>query len=293
MSWLLRRRRRIEFAKRRVPAISRSRFENPLFPKVQRKGVFNGRGKYYFFILVIGFVYFVLFSNLFTINSVLITGINYLTDDHIRPTAVDFMAKKKWFILPQNNLIFSDTEKLKNLISEKLKDQFALSSLEIKKNYPDTLEIKVDERIPSFTWVSNNITYYVDLNGKATKRLEEGETIDGNFPKIYDLTNQEIKLNDPVISPGIINYIFTVISEFHQKMKCCQVADFQYDPAILPDLWLKTKGDWRIFLDTGRSPADQINEALLIINEYFSQDQTIIDYIDVRIEDRVYYKTKF
>lgn len=293
MSWKTRRRRRIEFKKRQVPLIKKRRFNNPLFQKKQPKGLFNGRGKYYFVILVIGLIYYVFFSGYFVVESIIVEGTHYLSEEDIKPITEDFLDSKKWLILPQNNLVLIDLEKLKGIISDDLADEFALSSLIVEKNYPSSIRIEITERVPSLTWVSNNISYYIDRNGRITKRLEEEEVVDENFPKIYDLENRVVQLNQEVIASDEVAFLFKTWQEFRNRFPDQQLNSFHYSQADLPDIWLMTEADWKIYLDSLRDPAEQINESYLIFHEYFSEEPNRLKYIDVRLADRAYYKTNY
>jgi len=293
MSWLTRRHRRLEFKKRQVPLLRKRRFDNPLFQKKSQKEGFNGRGKYYFIILLISLGYFIFFSGYFIVDSVIVEGTHYLSEERIKPIVENFLQSRSWIIFPQNNLVLTGLEKLTTDISNNLANEFALSSLNVSKDYPSSIKIEVTERVPSLTWVSNNITFYIDRSGRITKRLDEDEVVDENFPKIYDLENRVAQLNQEVIAPDEVTFLFATWQEFGEKFPEQKVDSFHYNQAELPDVWLMTEADWKIYLDSLRDPVKQIDESYLIYQEYFSEDPNRLNYIDVRLSDRAYYKTRY
>ncbi|MFH1597715.1 MAG: hypothetical protein ABIB97_01405 [Patescibacteria group bacterium] len=292
MSWTRRRKRRVEFERRQIHTLKRSKFQNPLFPKKETRGFFNGRGQFYVGFFLIGLIYFSFFSGYFEITSVSISGLHYLNDQEIRQVVDQFTQSRKFLVLPQNNLLLTDTENLKKEINDSLQERFALNSLNVDKDYPSSLSVNISERIPSLAWVTNNIIYYLDLSGKATRRLEEDEEIDTNFPKVYDLANQEISLNDQAVNSDMVKFVFEATEQLNSKL-LEKAESFHYQEVDLPDIWLRAESGWRIHLDSQQEVAKQIDDAVLIITEYFSDNTGNLDYIDVRLVDRVYYKTKY
>ena len=294
MSWSRKRKRRLEFSKRKVPSIKKTNWENPFFKRKQYRGPLGGRGKYYALILFIATIYFFFFSGYFHVVNLKITGTHYLSEDQVKPIAEEFIKSRKWFVLPQDNLILTDTNRLHQDIQQSLSNQLALASLEIQKDYPDTININIIERIPSLTWVTNNIRYYLDLNGYVASRVEVEEELDANFPKIYDLANQEVTLGQEILSTEFVSFVFAVFGQWQERINGEQSIDsFHYNGEELPDLWLRSQAGWRVYLDSTRSAEEQITEAGLILQEYFRDSRDNLDYIDVRLPDKVYYKTKY
>ncbi|MBU1148539.1 hypothetical protein KKI23_00445 [Patescibacteria group bacterium] len=293
MSWFRKQKRRIIFQNRQIEPIKKTRFNNPYFQKQVYRGPFSGRGKYYTIVLVLAGFYFCFWSGYFQVTSVVINGTQYLSEQNLKTIAEDFVASRRFLLFPQNNLLLTGRQVLADKILDSSQQEYALAALEVKKEYPSTIIINIEERVPSLTWITNNLIYYLDLNGKVTKRLEEGESIDENFPKLYDMTNNPVKMNEEAVNKEFVNFIFSIAQEFSLNFSQATIDSFRYDSDILPDLWLVTSGGWRIFLDTNQDPDGQIKNCQLVINEYFTDGQDELDYIDARLPDRIYYKTKF
>ncbi len=104
----------------------------------------------------------------------------------------------------------------------------------------------------------------------------------GPFLVIYDRSKQDRKIGDQVFKPAVINFI----TQVKQKINL-EVASLTIISPIADDLEILTaKEGWKIYLDATRDADKQLD----ILKKLLAQGITPKEYVDLRIENRVFYK---
>lgn len=331
----------------------RHSYANPLFPKKDQASPlkkFSFRGKAILAGIVVLFaLWFVMFSEVLRVKDIFIEGNEELTDDQIRQTVTSYLQIRRWFILPQSNILLLSSGRLIN----SLNSAHVFESVNVDKHFRhQSLSVNVKERIPGLTFISQNTAYYLDLHGVVTHEVGEGEEVRKTFPVVKDFNNRETRLKNQMMTEEMIQSLFSIHTLLPQK------TSFTVDSYILPkvtcrktikeevparieenlntsaqetmtntqtnsqilnannsqmkiqrtvtqereieapcenylttikSLNVRLKEGPEIFFDATRSIEEQIEKLRVSMTQEL-RDKKGLDYIDLRFEDRVYYK---
>lgn len=207
----------------------KQRWQNPYFPKEQvpkdpkeklKKWFWYKDGWVYLgiLILLVGSIGYIIFgTKYFIIKNIIISGNKNITADEINNTLNSYLNSKLLFLIPHNNYLFFQANRGVDQIKNNISNKFALEKIEIRKKWPDTIEININERIPGLIWIANNEYYYLDLQGIATQKIDKLTDVNADFPQITDLNNKKVELNKQVIGQNIIDYILKLEKSFNSQ----------------------------------------------------------------------------
>ncbi len=106
----------------------------------------------------------------FKINKVNYSGLNNTTKSELDQFVYENFLNKKSF-LPLNNYFFINANK----ISGDLYKKFAFENVEVKKVFPNQLDINITEKISSIIYDNGKKYFLLDIGGTAIKYLKDVE----------------------------------------------------------------------------------------------------------------------
>jgi cell division septal protein FtsQ len=131
--------------------------------------------------------------------------------------------------------------------------------------------------------------FYIDKEGIIYK---ESPLISGSLVlNIYSARNQSAGIRTKVASPEMIDFILT-LKEKLPKIKTADGPSLQinnFKIVSLEDLRVNTSQDWQIYFSPAYSIDSQL-KTLETVLEKEIKETTSLEYIDLRIENRVYYR---
>lgn len=290
---------------KKVRDYHKKHYKNPFFRKVKRGSATRGRGFYYgrepsrfktlrktvvlilLLAVAIGWFYFLFYSPYFSIQKIEIFGLEKIDETEIKKLLQLQIASHRFLIFKQKNIFWFDEESAKKIINL----NYGLTFLEINKKLPDTLIVKLEEKKPFFIWVTGEKFYYVDQDGMIIHELAIEEVSAAKnqkeIPLVYDENNQEIKIKDTVLTPSLIQFIVNLHKAWFEKINLSIIG---FVVTHQPDTMVKasTLDGWQIYFTSNRDLNLQIEKLSLFLKEM--DKEKISEYIDLRFEDRVYYK---
>ena len=157
-------------------------------------------------------------------------------------------------------------------------------SIEIKKISPDGLKITISEREVSGIWCGANC-FYFDEEGVGFE--ESPRSVGSLILSIVDERKETRELGDTVL--------VMEQAEFFRDLK--ELIDNNFSFAIKNftirgngGIELLTSGGWRILLDRNASAEFQLSNLKYIFDEEIKTRQNELEYVDLRLGNRVYYK---
>ena len=261
-----------------------------------KKGVLAG----FYLILIALFIYVVFYSPLFQIKSLLLSGNKTVSSAEIKKVARLVLDRPVWLVLP-NNLVLLNKEEIKN----NLLDNFPrIDSLKIKRKFLNQIKIEISEKRGLVVWCRSYLSenqeseeiseikncYLVDGNGLAYSQIADFNQRPGDLPLVEDKLTNPIIFGESVANSEFISFVFRV-QEILPRMTDLEVIKLDTPSAQTKELYLTTNENWQIYFDTTRSAEEQVRILNRLLQEKISpEERKNLEYIDLRIENRAYYK---
>ena len=225
-------------------------------------------------LLLFGLVYVLFFSPIFKIKEVLISGNQKISSDEIKNSLIC------------NNIFLTTTKSVKSQLLQKFPE---IMDLKISKNiFNKKLEINIQEResIGIFCETSKDMCFYFDKNGIVFEKAPD--TSGGLIDLIKDYSQKEFKIGDEVLNKDLIDNILIIKNELFQKIGL-KVASFDIDSYPVEELRVVTNESWYILFSLNRDIKSQLLALEVALDEKI-QNRSSLQYVDLRIENRIYYK---
>lgn len=218
-----------------------------------------------FLIIILALVITFFFTPLFKINKIEVLS----SDSDIGPFFDIYKGK---------NLFLIDPSQTK---ADIIKNFPEILDLQISKGIPNMLRIKVTEDTPKMVWQTNGVKYFVDEEGIVYKKVEGDAP---NLPLIVDNKNLPVEMQTPVVISSFVNFVTEIINKFNGTD--LQVQSFEVNETSF-QVTAVTKNNIKIIFDTTRPVQDQVVAAEKVYTEHKAE---VTQYMDVRVEGKVYYQ---
>ncbi len=242
------------------------------------------------FIIILAVFYFILFLPEIQIKNIEISGNEKVGANYIKVQAENSVNKKiisfyNWDLITKS-IFLANLQNINNNILNKFPQ---IDSIEIKKEFPETLILKIKERIPFAVFCqptsASEKCFLIDKKGIIFEELP-------NIPQNTAILRQTISNGDVFTGENVISVnIMDAISKIEKSLK----DNFQInvENALISSslkLDIKTAENWHIYFDLSSNTDLQITKMnLLLKNEIASEIRKNLQYIDLRF-DKAYYK---
>lgn len=144
-----------------------------------------------------------------------------------------------------------------------------------------TLSVVIDEHETTIIWQSNNERFMVNRLGVVYDIAKA----DSPLIVVEDLKNVPVNLNQKIVATGFIEFVTAVSANLPRKTNLA--ARRVLIPETTYEIEVVTSDGWKIILDTTRSVETQLNNLVKVLRTTKTPPR---EYVDLRIDDRVYYK---
>jgi len=218
-------------------------------------------------IIIVAIIWFFFYSNYFKIKNIETNG----TYNNEVKTLIDQFYEK-------NILLFRPGK----IESDMIAKQSSIKNIEIKRGVPDTLKIDINVRTPVIIWKTGEKKYYLDDEGIV---FELDSFDEASLNIVEDSQNIDVTPGTKIVTKNFIDFVNNISEkikkDFEINIKSIKITETTFQIEI------EKEDGIRIIFNTLGNPNNQI-EALKKILEAKKDD--IHEYIDLRIEGRVYYK---
>ena len=234
-----------------------------------------------------GAVYGLFYSSYFSVTHVKINAQNISS---VNTLVQDWLSTKQgssdYLSVASNNIFLLSTNSLKQQLAENSEYEH----IEIHKQLPNKLVIQITERKPNIVYHRDNRNYLLDQQGNTVKTLGV-ENSQPHLPLVLGTsTDVFLETQDTERVQTIIAFIDTITREFPKHFSENTITHFTllHDSY---DLQAHTNDSWYVFFNAQLDSAIQLSNLTRVFNEKVTEkEKRNLQYIDVRIEQYVYYK---
>lgn len=218
-------------------------------------------------------------TDIFTIQTITIVDARPHTESTIREQTVHLLGK---------NILLAETQSLASSVTGAIPQ---IRDIRIERKLPSALKIVVQEKTPALLLLSASSYHFVDKQGIA---YEEAllETLPGVVLPVIKNTGEQgsVELGAPVVNADFVQFILQAQEEL-PKLAGADIVEIRIPSLAAREVHMLLANNWLIRFDTSRPLAIQLDILHRLLDGTISEEsQPQIEYIDLRIPNRVYYK---
>ncbi len=244
------------------------------------------------FLCLAGAVYALFFAGFLDVRTINISGAEIIPSADLKTAAEDWLNGGFLGLTRSKNLLFVSAKGLASELTAKFP---RINSVEIKKKLPHGLEILITERQSAGIWclpaqaglAVSGKCFYFDKNGIAY--AETGPSSGFLILSVADYRDREVALGSLIASGEWFKNILTA-RELLPKIGIA-AAEFTIPSGSFDEFDAKAAGGWKIMFSNSTDIAKQISSlGILFRDKLPAEKRAGLQYIDLRIQDRIYYK---
>ena len=230
-------------------------------------------------ILIIILLFIVFKSSFFKIKKIAISGTlnSQLIDETERSI--------KEYLTDHSNYLFLNKNKLK----EYTKERVQLEKLDINKVFPNKLEIDISPEIQAMLWQKDQEYFLIDNQGIVETQINLSQ-LEWELPTVTLATTTRVVVGGKLVNDNFVNFI----KEFNKEFKKININNLNINKYIIQDFQgrevkVYTNEGWYILVSTDNMVSNVLNNLKSLVNEKFKEEKPN-QYVDLRLEDKVFYK---
>lgn len=230
-------------------------------------------------------VFLILFSNFWQIQTIVIGG-NYAFDaTRIKSILEEHLGNRKAGILPGNHFFLSR----RKAIEDVLQNEFPLAQVRVVKDWnARAIRVYGIERPRFGYFISRGLAFHIDRNGRVLSAAFPNREEFSRSLRLYDLDRNVPEHQTPALTPDALNFFKSV-----QGIKAKKIAaKFWAFSQKGESAEVATGSGYKVIFNYRESADAQLAKLDQILNNVIKEDFSKLDYIDLRFDERVYYKWK-
>lgn len=267
----------------------------------RRRGDFDERvfslSRFLYWVLLLLFIgvtiYVFFFSDFMKVQSFSIEGVEELPYEEVLGEVKSKVEGKYLGLIEKNNLLLISKSRIKSDLLNRFKK---IKSAEVRKEFPSSVCVKIEERSSLIVWCSGGPCYIIDERGLAYTGIDPDapEIIENNLIKIIDKGAQPVSVGEKVLTEDEVAFLLELREEFRGEIKLNIYDEWETPSIIAEEVRIKTSEDWYIYFSTQVPPNKAIRTLKTFLEEEISaiKKRKKLEYVDLRTENKVYYKMK-
>lgn len=241
-------------------------------------------------IVVIGatLVFVLFFAKLFDVREISVTSSELVPAQAVEQKAWEVLSSRVLGIPRKNNSLFFSPQKITPAL---LRAFPRINSVDIRRSSLHAIAITVHERLPAGLWClsGQKKCFYYDSDGIAFSEI--ASTSGFLFVPVNDARDRSVEIGNSVAPDFWRNDIL-------EAKKILQFANLNASQFIIPqdsfnEFDVVVAEGWKILYSTDFDINRQTDNLIAFLKEKITPEQRKnLDYIDLRTEDRIYYKMR-
>lgn len=227
------------------------------------------------------FIWFVFFTQTFTVQAITIVDAREGTTEQLKTLLQDIQSK---------SIFWLKTPSLEQKIILQIPQ---VRDVHIVRKLPSTVKVVVQEKSPVMLLLSNKKYYFVDKDGIAYEEARL-DTLPGVVLPIVKNSDQGsiVTLGSPVVEQSFITFV-NQVQKALPEITPAQMVEIRIPSLAAREVHFHLNNNWLIRFDITRAPEGQLSVLKKLLSSTIPPEQQgSIEYIDLRIPQRVYYKIK-
>lgn len=233
--------------------------------------------------------YFVFFTPYFNVKKISFHGMNVVKETDLMRISDKYLETSEYYFLKQKNILTMSSYGLTEAFKAELR---RVKNISVDKKFPNVIDVLVEEYYPAGI-VCDNIDiqsqkcFYFDIDGTV---FDEAPFIVGEaLLFVYDENLGVATFPEYKYDFAFVKFI----SEFKKNIseKSVFTIDYFKDSNKFGDIEAFFRLGFKVFLSQNQDPEEQAKAVAEIINSQAENVQNI-EYVDLRIKNRAYYKLK-
>lgn len=239
-------------------------------------------------VFVIAMIYLLFFAGIFDIRTVLVKSDvqDSELETMIETSTNQWLNDKKFFLQRRNNIIAVETDELQ----DKLIGWFPkIDSIIISKHFGHKLAINVKERSPLGIWCMNLSQRCFYFNKAGVVYDDSPQTFGFLILAVNDGRDRIVNLGDKAVDDI---WLGAIIDSYDKLLKNkIQIKSFVIPADSTDEFHVLTSANFKILLNINTDIDAQIDAMVSFMKQKLSDERiSQLQYIDLRIQDRIYYK---
>jgi len=132
--------------------------------------------------------------------------------------------------------------------------------------------------------------FYVDTLGITIERKVDVRVDElSEYPLVVWQTDKEVGVGKKALDEDVVAKILELEKRLLPEVNA-PAERFLLSDALIKEIHVETKEGWRILLDSNADISKQLQYLSLILQEKVKEGRADLEYVDLRIDGRVYYK---
>lgn len=241
-----------------------------------------------------GSVYFLVFSPYLKIKNITIEGAEKISSDEAREIGWQLVNEELFGLIPMDSIVVFSGQKIKNILLDKypqIKDIKIIKKLPALPGLgrPASVLVQITERQEAAHYCNHGQCFLLDKDGIAFEK--DFEIYGGMKVCLRDNSNREVKIREKILEPELIAFLVSAQNLLREEVNI-SLMNFEINTYPTAEASAITSDGWKILFDLNNSPAVQIAALRQVLEEKIKDQRDNLEYIDLRVENRVYYKLK-
>lgn len=228
-------------------------------------------------------IWLFLATNIFTVQAITVEDARPQTETQVRQVIEEQLKS-----IPRRNIFFLQTDSLAGSITSAVPQ---VRTVHVVSQLPGTIKAIVQEKTPVLLLLSNGHYYLIDEHGIAYEEAQLDTLPSIVLPMIKNSdAAAQVTLGVPMVSESFVNFVQTL----NQKLPTViphKIVSISIPSLSAREVTFALENNWQIRFDVTRDPVNQLKILNQLLQGTITPDeQKNLQYIDLRIPDRVYYK---
>ena len=228
--------------------------------------------------------WFVFFSDMFVVQAVTVVDARPHTVEQVKTILEDKIDE----VVVKRNIFFLTSDLLESAVLAELPQ---VRTVHIVRKLPGTVKAIVQEKEPALLLLSDGQYYFVDDSGVPYEKARL-DTLPGVVLPTVKNDNRETRvvLGVAAVEPSFVAFMRSVQDRLPDSVGA-QVAEIHIPSLAAREVHYYLNNNWRILFDATRPFEQQLKTLEQLLRETISEeDQPRLEYIDLRIPQRAYYR---